>query len=475
MKLWAIRGALLLFIVTACRHPAPVTLPTATALPEQFGAATDDVTTEPVDEAWWTRFGDPRLDNLVNRTLAHNRDLTAAAARLARAEAEARIAGANLRPAVSLDPSFSRQRQNFIGFPIPGASEQVLSTISTRYGVSIQTRWEVDLWGRLRAGSRAALADYQATREELRGARLSLAAQTIRGWFALLEADEQLQLAIASTESFQRSADRVRTRFESGLRPAIELRLALSNLHLARAQVVRWRQQRDSVTRQLEILVGDYPAGRLVDDIDLGGLPDLPAAIPLGLPSTLIARRPDLGAAERRISGAEQRTLAARRALYPRLTLTGGVGTVSDELGDLLDGDFRVWSLVTGLTQPLFQGGRLRAEWDRNQQIHLEQVAAFQAAALRAYGEVESALVAGVSLAEQVGHLSNASRQLVAAVELAEDRYRSGVGDYLTVLESQTRALQAQTGTIDARRRLLDNRVNLHLALGGGFAVEKIP
>ena len=462
-------------LAVACRHPAPVTLPTATPPPAHFGTTPDSTEAEPVTEAWWTRFGDPRLDELVDRTLQHNRDLAAAAARLERAEAEARMAGANLRPTVSVDPSFSRQRQNFIGFPIPGASGPVLSTISTRYGISIQTRWEVDLWGRLRAGSRAALADYQATREELRGARLSLVAQTIRGWFALLEADEQLQLAIASADSFRRSADRVRARFESGLRPAIDLRLALSNLYQAQAQVVGWRQRRDTTTRQLEILVGVYPAGRLADELGPGGLPDPPAAIPLGLPSTLIARRPDLSAAERRISGAEQRTLAARRALYPRLTLTGGAGTASDELGDLLDGDFRVWSLVAGLTQPLFQGGRLRAELDRTRQIHYEQVAAFQATALRAYGEVESALVAEAALAETVGHFSNASQQLVAAVELAEDRYRNGVGDYLTVLESQTRALQAQTGTIDARRQLLDNRVNLHLALGGGFAVETLP
>ncbi|MDH3628771.1 MAG: efflux transporter outer membrane subunit [Acidobacteriota bacterium] len=454
-----------------CARAPVVTMPVSSTPPDRFTATLEQTPASETFEAdaWWTQFGDAQLNHWVERALEQNRDLEAAAARVDRAAAEARIRGADLRPSVSFDPSFSRQRQNFIGLPIPGSSGNVLSTTTSRYGVGLNSQWEVDLWGRLRAASRGAMADFQATRADYRGARLSLVAQTVRAWFSLLEADDQLALARDSETSFRDSAEQVRSRFESGLRPAIELRLALSSLHGAEALVERWRQQRDAAMRQLEILVGDYPAGRLAGPEKMGPLPDLPPSIPVGLPATLIARRPDLSAAERRIQGAEQRTLAARRSLYPRLTLTAGAGTVSDDLGDLLDGDFRVWNIAAGIFQPIFQGGRLRADVERNQQIQREQVAAFQAAALRAYGEVESALVAEEALARRLGHLNQASEQLLAAVRLAEDRYRNGIGDYLTVLESQTRALQALTSSIGARRQLLDNRISLHLALGGGF------
>ena len=278
-----------------------------------------------------------------------------------------------------------------------------------------------------------------------------------------------MELAGNSAESFRTVAEQVRSRYEQGISPSLELRLALSNMETAEALLAARSEQLDRATRQLEILLGRYPGGSLLEEYSPGGLPELPGAVPAGLPAELVARRPDLAAAERRLAAADQRLVQARRSLYPRLTLTGSTGYATEEFSDLLDGDFGVWSLIAAIAQPVFQGGRLRAGVDMARATGQEALAGYANTALFAYAEVESALAAEQRLIERESHLANSVEQLVAAQRLAEDRYRSGLGDYLTVLESQTRALSAQIELINARRSLLDNRVDLHMALGGGF------
>jgi NodT family efflux transporter outer membrane factor (OMF) lipoprotein len=212
--------------------------------------------------------------------------------------------------------------------------------------------------------------------------------------------------------------------------------------------------------------MGRYPGRNLAPP---ASLPDLPAAIPAGLPAQLVGRRPDLVAAERRLAAADERFLVAKRSLYPRLTLTGSAGTSSNELRDLVDYDFRVWSLAASLLQPVFQGGRLRAGVDRARAGTEEALLAYTGAALRAYSEVEAALAADEYLAGEVDGLAESVRHARAATRLAEDRYRSGLEDYITVLSSQRREFDSESAYIAALQRRLENRVNLYLALGGGF------
>jgi NodT family efflux transporter outer membrane factor (OMF) lipoprotein len=423
-------------------------------------------------ENWWTTFGDPELDAIIEAALLRNYDLQAAAARLGQAEAMARMAGADLKPSIGLNLGASRAKQNFVGFPLPGGG--VPSTTSTRSSASVDIYWEVDLWGRIRAGARAAVADLQATAAELRGARLSIAGRTAKTWFAVLEAREQLRLAEDTVESWRTSAEQVRARFLKGLRPAVELRLALSTLAEAEAVTELYRQQLDLYTRQLETLMGGYPGGDLLEIFAAGDLPPTPSPPPAGLPADLIGRRPDLVAAERRLAAADQRIREARRALYPRLALTASGGTVSEQFADLIDGDFGVWSLAAGLFQPIFEGGRLRANVDRSLSVSDEIVALYAEAALRAYAEVESTLTAEITLAGQEAALGESAENLVAARRLADDRYRIGVGDYLTVLESQSREFRALGALLTVKRQRLDNRIDLFLALGGGFPPEPL-
>jgi len=456
---------IVLAILTGCTSAPRAAQPDLdVTLPAQWTAGAGG--TSGIAPGWWTDFHDSQLDELVAVALRRNHDLRAAVARVDSAWAEAKIAGADLQPNVGLGFNATRQRQNFIGLPIPGDEGGVLSTTFTTYGVSLDTTWEIDLWGRLRAQSRAALADFQAAAADLYGVSISLAGQTVKAYFAAVEANQQRALAQTTVTSFEASAAKVASRYQRGLRSSLDLRLALSNLADAKALLEQRKQQQDAALRQLEILLGRYPGHDLAVPIEL---PPLPGPIPAGIPADLVSRRPDLVAAERRLAAVDSRLAAARAALYPSISLTASGGTASQDLEDLLDFDFRVWSLVGNLTQPLFQGGRLRANVDRARATRDEAVERYASDALKAFSEVESALAAEEFLSARKISLEEAARQAKAAWELAEDRYRSGLEDYVTVLEAQRRSLNSTSGLLTIERLRLDNRVDLYLALGGGF------
>jgi len=441
------------------QHPSP-----GADVPARWTAAASDG--GPVGSGWWADFSDTRLDALIDEALSRNFELKTVTGRMRAARAQARIVGAPLLPQVSLDFNRTRTRRNFIGFPIPGGDGGVLKTTTTNYGVSTNINWEIDLWGRLSDDKAAALADLQGSQADLYGARASVAGQTAKAWFAAIEAHRQLALARATRDNFQVVNERIENRYARGLRPSLDLRLSRSNVATAEAVVLQRMQQHDSAVRQLEILLGRYPSAELTVADDL---PPVPEAVPAGLPADLIARRPDLMLAERRIAAAGARIGAAKKARYPAIRLTGSGGTSTASLTDLLDGDFIVWSLASSLLQPLFQGGRLRAGVDLAEANHEQVLANFAGQALRAYGEVESALVADSLLRQREAALLEASTQAAAARELAESRYHGGLSDVITMLDSQRRAFEAEGQYLAVRRQRLDARVDLYLALGGGF------
>ncbi len=440
------------------------------AVPDRWTGA--DPPPGPVAPGWLETFGDPALAAAVAEAVARNHDLAAAAARIAAAAAEARIAGADAWPQAGAGFSASRQKQNFIGLPIPGAGDKVLSTRSTRLGVSLDVSWELDLWGRVRSGHAASLASVQAAEDDWEAARQSLAAQTAKAWFAAAEARQQADLARTAAASYRETAALVRRRYEEGLRPPLDLRLTLSELAAAEALLAQREDQLDRARRQLEILLGRYPAGTAEPATDLA---PLPPPVPAGLPAELLARRPDLAAAERRLAAAGARADQARASLYPRLSLTASGGTSSDALRDLVNLDYSVWTLAANLAQPIFQGGRLRAGVDAAEAGERQALEGFLAAALNAYGEVETALAAEAHLARQERELSVAAEQVSAARRLAEERYRAGVDTFLAWLLAQRRAIETESQLISVRRLRLDARVNLYLALGGGFETAAAP
>lgn len=421
-----------------------------------------------VEDGWWLEFQDPALSALIQEALDSNYDLREAAARVETAVAEARIAGAVLLPMMDTSVNAQRQRQNFSALPLPGGGTQSPAVTSSAFGVALNFRWEVDLWGRLRAGASAAAADFQSEQDAFRAAALSLAAQTAKAWFAVTEARLQVLLAEQTVESFRGTYRQAANRVSAGVQSPVDDHLAEANLASAEANLQTRREVFARTRRQLEVLLGRYPAGLVEGATDL---PSVSSTVPVGVPADVIGRRPDIGVLERRLAASLKRVDAAEGALYPRLSLTGSTGTSSAEFDDLLSGDFFVWSIAGGLVQPLFEGGRLRAEVSAAEGRVQGAAAAFAQGVLSAFFEVEAALAAEAFLAGQEEALARAARAARQAVTVSENRYGQGVEPLLVVLESQRRALDAESTLLAVRRARVDNRLDLHLALGGGFEV----
>lgn len=407
-----------------------------------------------------------------------NPDLQIAASRVAQAAEQARIVASAGRPNASLGFGARRTRQNFIGFPdfggAPGGGEPteetVLQNLSNSFGTSLDVSWELDVWGRIRQGASAAMAEAEAAGMDFAAARTSLMAQVAKAWFALAEAGEQHRLAtetLRATEETERAlGDRFRTGQAEGQIVGAQYRLAKSDTAAARAALEQASGTRDAARRQLEILIGRPARGTLEGSATLPAPPPRP---PAGLPSDLLMRRPDVRAAERRFAASGKKTEEARRALFPQFKLTGSTGTSTDDLGRLLDSDFGVWTLAGNVVQPVLTGGRLRAEIRVRREQDREAVAALQKAVLQAFGEVETALAADAFLARREAALKEAVALANEADTEARAAYRDGVGDILTVFAAQNRRLATEAQAISVRRLRLDNRINLHLALGGDY------
>ena len=453
-----------LLFLSACLH-APPPAEHELDLPQVAAWSAQHIEGELGEGAWWRTMGDTALPQLIEEALEHNRDLARAGATLRAAAARTDLARAGRRPSLDAGLGAARRRQVFVGLPIPGA-EGVLSSTSTSFDLGLGASWEADLWGRLASAERAAEADYAAARADWVGARLALVAQVAKSWFVLRESELQHDLAQRTLASYRENERWIDERYRAGLLSSLDLRLARTNVGSAEAVVAERERALAAARRSLELLLGRYPAGELAAR---GAWTDLPPAVPAGLPSDLLARRPDLVAAEARIVAERERLAAARAALYPSVALTGDAGTLTDAIEDLLDGDFRVWSLAARLVQPIYDGGRRAAQIEIADASYEAVLREFAGLFLRACAEVELSLESETLIGRRVTSLAAALDDARAAVEVAREQYRGGLIGLVTVLESERRAFQAESAWMQARRELLENRVDLHLALGGGF------
>ncbi|MDE2664872.1 MAG: efflux transporter outer membrane subunit [Acidobacteriota bacterium] len=451
--------------VTGCyRSGAPPQRQPRVQVPAVWNSG--EATERTVDVHWWKQFGDPQLDAMIEEVLSNNHQLLAAADRLEAALNQARIAGADLVPSMGFALNSSRQRQNFIGLPLPGFAGRVPQATYTLMGVGLDISWEADLWGRIRSGQVRAGALASAQSADLAAARHSLAAQTAKAWFASAAAQLQLALAREMVASYKTTSQWVQKRFEAGFQTALEFRMALADLSEAESLVHLRREQLDRGILQIELLAGRYPGGDLkVRDT----LPAVSSQVPAGLPSELLTRRPDLIAAQRRLLASDAGIVQSQAALHPRLSLTTGGGTATDSLLSLLNGNYAVWNLLGNLVQPIFQGGRLRRQVDIARSRSEEALEIYTDSVLKAFGEVETALSVERLLRDRLLELEESAAEARAARKQAQLRYRHGQGGVLTVLETERRILNMKSQILSLQHLLLDNRIDLHLALGGGF------
>ncbi len=430
------------------------------------------------DSDWIARFGDSRLDALVAEALANNKDLKIAAARLRAAEATAELAGVDRKPSLDGGLSGSRAKRNFIGFPFGGDgaggdSDGVLSSLTNDFGLSLDLSWEIDLWGRIRTEQQGAIAAMEASAADLAGVQLSIAAQTTKAWFALIEARQQEALAERNLALFRKTEKTISDQFALGIEQqgqggdqASQLRLARTDIATAEEALVQRQQSTRQVARQLETVLSRYPKAELEA---VKSLPRLPSAPPAGVPASLLDRRPDLVAAERRLAAADRKYAAARLMVLPTIRLTGSGGTASEMLENLLDDNFSVWNIAGSAVQPLLTGGGIRHGIELRKSEIVQAAGDYEKSVMVAFREVEDAL-------DLEQFLARREALLVQAVDLADDAYAKskqdfaeGVGDILTLLGAQQRKVQSETQLITIRRLRLDNRVDLHLALGGDY------
>ena len=420
--------------------------------PEQWVMAADS---GEVQAGWIESFNDPALTALVIEAQSNNRDIAVAAANVDRAWALARQAGAPLTPSIGITAGAARA----------GSGDDAVPT-SNNLSLGSQVSWEIDLWGRLRSGERAAVASAEAVEADFRAAQDSLAAATAKAYFTAIEARLQGNIARETVEILEETQRIVAARYDGGMASAQDVSLARSDLASARERLTTVESSYRDAGRALEALLGRYPGAAL----ELRQtLPAAPAAPPAGLPSELLERRPDMVAAERRVAAAFNATNQARAARLPTISLTGNASTTSVALSELLNSSNFAWSAGVNLLAPIYDGGVLRESVNIATAEQELALAAFGQSAINAFRELESNLDQGVVVQQRIDDLEEAAREAEDAFRIARLRYDEGEEDLISVLTIQQRGISSRSALSSAERLLLEQRVNLNLALGGSW------
>jgi multidrug efflux system outer membrane protein len=404
----------------------------------------------PVADGWLASFQEPALTALVNEALLYNADLRVAAGRVEQAGGYVKLASAALLPSVGV-----------VG--LGGGKSGGGGGLD---GIFLNASLELDVWGRLRYGRAAAREQAAATEADYAYARQSLAAMVAKAWFLAVEAGLQrvvTQDSLGSAEILLRvSEDRLR--IGNGNQQAVAQ--ARANLGPYRDSLKQVELAREQALRSLELLLGRYPAAEIAvaDRLSM-----VPPPVPVGMPSELLERRPDVVAAERRVAAAFDRIGEAKAAQLPRISLTAGGSNVSSDLIVLKETSSPIWSLGANLIAPIYQGGGLRAQVEIRTAEQKVAVAEYARAGQRAFSEVESALGTESILRERDAILAANVRDNEQALELTRIQFRVGSVDQRTVEQSQLALYAARTSRLRVQSEQLAQRTNLYLALGGGF------
>ncbi len=408
-----------------------------------------------VEVDWIDAFQDLTLVELVKEAQANNKDLQMAAANVERSRALAVQAGAGLKPAVNLTGGGSRS-----GGLENGSPEQ------SSFSVGAQIDWELDLWGRVRSGAQAAAESAAAAEADYRYTQHSIAAATAKAYFANIEASLQLEIARENLKITEETLRIVTVKSDNGVASAQDLSLARADLAAARESLTSLEGSQRDAARSLEVLLGRYPSAELKVRKTLPPVPDLP---PGGVPSGIMERRPDLVAAERRVASAFNALDQAKAARLPSVSLTSNIGGSSDSLSNLLDPANVAWRLGTSLLAPVFDGGLRQAQVDAASADQKQALAAYGQAVLVAFQEVETGLDQGVVLKKRIQDLAVVESESAEAYRLADLLYKEGESELLDLFSFQRRLISARANLASIQRTLLEQRVNLHLALGGDW------
>ncbi|MEW5736470.1 MAG: efflux transporter outer membrane subunit [Thermodesulfobacteriota bacterium] len=453
------RRALFVMLLAACcgcsLSPAYKRPDPPFSVPEKYEHASGPEEAAAWPEPWWQGFDDPELTRFVSRALSRNLDAAAAAARVEEYAARFSAERAGLFPALNLSAKGDRTGV--------GRSVEI-----PEFTAGLAASYEVDLFRRIRSGTEASRVELLQMEENRQTVLNTVAASTATAYLEIESLERRIAVLRESIRSYEKSLRLVELRYRRGTTMILDVKQAARLLAQARAGLPVLEQQLALAWQKLSVLCGDYPK-----DIPARQQPEdyfhALAPVPAGLPSELLRKRPDVRAAEAYLASTVSRTAEAHAARFPRITLTGSYGYASEALGDLLRPEGRMWSLAAGLTAPVFDAGRLKANEEAAQARSRQAEAAYWKTVLTAFSEVEEALTVNRMQEQRLLYLRDFEKQARSALSLAQSRYERGLIEYLTVLDAQQAFILARTDVINTQTALYQNRVFLHRALGGSF------
>jgi NodT family efflux transporter outer membrane factor (OMF) lipoprotein len=409
---------------------------------------------------WWTLFGDETLNQLAQRVQMSNQNIAAAAAAYEQARALVREQRAALFPSVSLDGGATRSGGG-------SSSNTGSSGRGTRYQVSLGASWEPDVWGRLRASASAAGARAEASAADLASARLSATGELAADYLNLRETDAESALLRDTIAAYERSLQIAQNRYAAGVAPKSDVLQAQTQLAGARADLAGLERQRAQLEHAIAVLVGEAPANFSLAPAAWNG--DAVPAVPVGLPSALLQRRPDIAAAERGVAAANAQIGVARAGYFPSFALSASDGSSASRLADLLKSSANVWSLGLSVAQTIFDAGATRARVDEARAAWQQATAQYRQTVLAAFQDVEDQLVAARVLEQQQALRREASQAADQAEQQVVNRYRAGQVGYSEVVSAQVTAWSARRALVQATVARQTAAVALIQSLGGGW------
>lgn len=458
-------------VMAACATAPPYAPPVTTPPPafKELGPWTE---AQPSDDRlrgmWWEVFQDGQLNALQAQVTVSNQTLKAAEAQFLQARALVKSAQSARMPQVGAAASMTGSDVSE-NKPLRSSASPARST---DFVVRADVAYEVDVWGRVRQTIQASRATAQASAADLESVSLSLHAELAQAYFELRASDAERQLIDTSVAAYQRALELTRSRLAGGVASGVDVAQAETQLYLAQAQAVDLGVRRAQLEHAIATLIGRPASGFAIPPSPIAGTPPL---LPVGLPSTVLERRPDIAGAERRLMAANAQVGVARSALFPVVALTGSTGFESATLGDWLKLASNFWSVAPAIAVSVFDGGRRRAGVEQATAAYQRAEAQYRDAVLVAFREVEDSLSALRILAEEASVQRSAVEAAQRSLTLSTNRYRGGVTTYLEVVITQNALLQAQRTALGILRRQMAASVQLVKALGGGWDRSALP
>ena len=436
-----------------------ITLPSP--VPESFARQEKPPVEVPPVGRWWETFGDELLNDLMKEALDNNLDLARSFARMEQLQAVTRQARSVQYPSLNASGEAGRSRQ-------PGI---LGSDTGNSYSLSLAAGYEIDLWNRNRSGAMAAMLEERASREDMRSLYISLSAELVDLYYLAVEQRAQIDLTDGTIASFEDTVELVTRRYLQGLVSALDVYQARQNLSFAKASRPVFEANLATTEHAIAVLLGRYPerdlAGKMAE------LPETPEAFPAGIPSRVLARRPDVQAEFLRVEASDARVAQAIADRFPSFNLLGNYGRsrTSFSTGDVT-GIF--WNLLASAALPVIDGGRRKAEVDRSEAEFREILSRYRKKVLTSFQEVENALVNNRTTEERIRQLEERVDATAGALRLSLDRYLLGLSDYLPILTAQVSDFTARSQLLAARRQLISDRISLARALGGDWMEEEM-